>query len=68
MVNAHIADEDLRQELREMADSATQAEIAASIGVSEPYLSQVLSGKRPVGPRIASFLGYVRECKFRKID
>jgi DNA-binding transcriptional regulator YdaS (Cro superfamily) len=38
----------------------TAASLAKEIGISEPLLSQVLSGKRRVGPKILRYLNLER--------
>lgn len=58
--------------LREHLRGSTQKELAAKIGVTEPFLSKVLNGKTPVSQKIAE---WVLEChltvenkrSFRKI-
>jgi hypothetical protein len=53
--------------LRDLWDSrsnGTQTAIAAKLGFTQQFLTQVLSGEKPVSPNLASSLGF-RECPRR---
>lgn len=58
---------DVMEALRHVATQQSQAKLAREIGVSGAYLSEVLSGRKPVGEKIALYLGFEREVKYRKI-
>ena len=62
-----FTDEQVIEELRAIARNSTQSAVAKEIGVSEVYVSEILNGKRPVGPKVLQFLGYTRETVIRKI-
>jgi len=49
-----------------MTRESTMTAVAKQAGVSLVYISEILSGKRPMGAKVASFLGYEREIIFRK--
>ena len=40
--------------------------LADKIGVSPQYLSMVINGKKPIGPKILEFLGYEKSITYRK--
>lgn len=44
----------------------TQKELAAQIGISTSYLSDIIKGKRPVPAELAAFLGYEKQTVFIK--
>jgi DNA-binding transcriptional regulator YdaS (Cro superfamily) len=52
----------LRQKVKHMG---SQAALARACGVSPMYLSDVLKGRRPVGPKLLKAIGYevVREIR-----
>jgi len=58
----HTADEEaIRRELAALVKArGTQTALAAEMGISLPYLSDVLAGNRRPGPTILAFLGYRR--------
>lgn len=47
-----------------VADYRTQYDAAESLGVTPAYLSDVLRGKRDVGPHLCDVLGYERHFRF----
>lgn len=53
-----ITDSEMREKLREAVGS-NQSAFARRHKISEPYLSQVLSGQKAFGPKVARALGYV---------
>jgi transcriptional regulator with XRE-family HTH domain len=54
--------------LRQRSAKTTQKQVAADLGVSAPYLSDVLAGKRDVGPKILERLGLRREIRYLPAD
>lgn len=48
---------ELRQRIRETSLRQT----AAAIGVSAAYLSDIMNGKRKLGPKVSEALGYERQ-------
>jgi transcriptional regulator with XRE-family HTH domain len=44
----------------------TQAEVAKELGVSTPYLSDILKGKRDCGPKVLRALGLERVTVYRE--
>ena len=49
--------EEVLRRLAEKQGSRTQTALAEEIGISRPYLSDVLNGRRDPGPAILSFVG-----------
>lgn len=57
----------LRRELaKRVAASGTQRKYAASIGVSQQYVHDVLHGKRAISAQLAAKLGYELVVSFRR--
>lgn len=55
--------------LREMAIAeGSQRALAIKLGVSAPYLSDVLAGRRDIGPTILKGLGMEREIQYRETE
>ncbi|HEY1808879.1 MAG TPA: hypothetical protein VGG42_09970 [Acidobacteriaceae bacterium] len=40
--------------------------VANEIGVSLPYISEILRGRRPLGPRVIDYLGYEKQVVFQR--
>jgi len=56
-----VTDSEIRDRLRRCVTLAgSQRALADKIGVSAPYLSDVLLGRRPPGPTILAYLGLER--------
>ncbi len=57
---------------RKVAEAGSQREFARRVGVSVPFVNDVIHGRRNVGPTIAGYLGftasvqYVRVAEYRK--
>ena len=62
-----ITQEALTEELRKMVGASTMTAVAKEAGVSIVYISEILSGRRPLGPKVAEFLGYERKVIYLKI-
>jgi len=54
-------------ELKKLKKQMSQRQMAMEIGVSEPYLSMVMRGKKPPSPRVLLYLGLERVQKVRKV-
>jgi transcriptional regulator with XRE-family HTH domain len=52
--------------LKARLSTQSQRELAAEMSCSEPYLSDVLRGRRGPGPKILAYLGL--EVTYRKIN
>lgn len=48
--------------------AGSQKAFAQSAGVSEQYLSEVLNGKKEMGPLVQQALGIERVISYRKVD
>ena len=46
--------------------AGTQVRVAADLGVSPVYLSDVLAGRRAPGPTLLRALGYARAARFER--
>ena len=62
-----FTDEQIVEELRKATRESSQTAVAKEIGVSMAYISEVLKGRRPLGPKVLEYLGYRREVSIRKI-
>ena len=59
---------DAVSELRKRLDKAgTQTALAKELGISKPYLSDILKGKRDPGPKVLAQLGIRRVVTFERI-
>lgn len=52
-------------ELRRRLDGKTQAALASELGISVTHLSDILNGRRAVGPLVLEALGLERVVSFR---
>jgi transcriptional regulator with XRE-family HTH domain len=52
--------EELHELLRQECIRTSQRAVADKAGVSESLISQILSGKQKIGPKVAKVLGYRR--------
>jgi len=57
MRNKGYGREEVLRRLEERRGNRTQKALAEEMGVSPPYLSDVLAGRRDPGPAILSFVG-----------
>ena len=53
-------------QLKEMLSTATQKDVAAKLGVSQQYLSDVLTGRRAPGKSILDALGLEKVISYRR--
>lgn len=53
--------------LKDRSDRSTQSMVAKELGISSPFLSDMLRGKRDVSENIARKLGYRKIVTFVKI-
>lgn len=61
MDHTYLTHDELKQELRDRIKSyGTQRAAARAIGVSDAYVSDALTGQRPIGPAFLDWLGYDR--------
>lgn len=61
------SEEDVFQALvKGVAKAGSQNKFAKLCGVSYQYLSEVMTRKRRIGPKLIDHLGYVRETVYRK--
>ena len=51
---------DITKQLRARLKGRKQKDLAAELGVSEPFLSMVLNGKKAPGPKILKAIGLKR--------
>jgi len=51
---------DLVGMLKARCEASSQAAVARECGVSETYISLVLSGRQKIGPKLARIFGYRR--------
>lgn len=58
----------LLRRLRKRVASSTQAKVATELGVSAPYLCDILKGRRELGPKVLLALGYHREVRYLRAD
>ena len=59
---------DLKKDLLELVNKmSTQKALAEKIGISEQYLTDILKGRREMGPRVIAFLGYEKVDAYRAI-
>lgn len=70
----HISNKaQLMGELRELCENTSQTSVAKLIGISVPYLSDVMNGKREPGTKISEHFGFTKtvhctnEYKYEKI-
>lgn len=54
------------EELAAMANKLTQKVLASRIGISQQFLSDIITGKKRPSDRVLRYLGYVREEKIWK--
>jgi DNA-binding transcriptional regulator YdaS (Cro superfamily) len=60
-----MSNEELIEILRKRLDRAgTQIALARELGVGQPLINDVLSGRREVSPRLAEALGFAKETVF----
>lgn len=52
--------DEIKEELRSYCKELTQKEAASKLGISQQYLSLLLSGTRLISKEIATMLGYNR--------
>lgn len=52
-------------ELRARLDGKTQTQVAAELGISQPYLSEILAGGRAIPRRVLDELGFERAVVYR---
>ena len=65
-VNTHSVDE-IAEALRDRINyKTTQTDLAKQLGISHSHLSEVLGGKKKVGPVILKALGYDLTPHYRK--
>ena len=51
---------------RRRLQTKSQRELAASLEISEAYLSDILAGRRDIGPKILEKLGLERVATYRR--
>jgi DNA-binding transcriptional regulator YdaS (Cro superfamily) len=60
---------DLRDLLTQMVETlGSQKNVAQLLGISQPYLGDVLLGRRGIGVKLAKALGYERITVFKPIN
>jgi transcriptional regulator with XRE-family HTH domain len=52
--------------LKELVESSSQALMAEQLGVTQQYISAVLTGVRPPGKKLLKWLGFERQVTYRK--
>lgn len=63
-----ISPEEVVELIRQRLRAETQRALAASLGVSQAYLSEVLNGSLIASPRLAEALGLERLILYRRKD
>lgn len=64
---SHLSAADVREELRLLADSmSTHRALAEKIGITEAYLSKLLSGQDTPGPKVLAFLKLEKVIVYRE--
>lgn len=53
--------------LRKRVDAQSQAAVAAELGITQGYLSDILNGNRALGPKILKALGFKKVVVFEPI-
>jgi hypothetical protein len=54
--------------IRQACSKGTQKDVAAEIGISDPYLSDILAGRRAISESVANHFGYTRKTILVPID
>jgi len=64
----HYTESDLRSALKKVRRFKTLSEIAADLGFSSSFISDVLAKRRPIGSKLAAALGYEKltSCYIKK--
>jgi DNA-binding transcriptional regulator YdaS (Cro superfamily) len=64
----HYTESDLRYALETVRRVTPLSKMAKDLGFSSPFISDVLAGRRPIGPKLAAALGYKKllHCYVRK--
>jgi hypothetical protein len=62
----HLTHEDVVERLRSVTQESSMTAVANEIGVSLPYISEILRGRRPLGPRVIDYLGYEKQVVFQR--
>jgi plasmid maintenance system antidote protein VapI len=59
--------EQILDELKRRVAGVTQKEAAESLGISTPYLFDLVRGRRAITDKLAAKLGYERVVRWRKV-
>ena len=62
----YLTEADIVERLRALCAGRLARDVAAELGVSPQYLTDVVHGRRPPAEKIASALGYDRKTLFVK--
>jgi hypothetical protein len=54
--------------LRKKIDGKSQAEAASQLGITQGYLSDILNGRRAIGPKVLKALGLKKVVEYREIQ
>jgi len=65
-LNAVVYPVTLIEELRGRSDASSQNEVAAELGISPQFLSDLLAGRKDITRRVAEAMGYRRMVVFVK--
>lgn len=57
----------VREIRRRLKSGITQDQLAQDLGISAPYLSDVIHGKRDPGPKVVQALGLEKRITYRKL-
>lgn len=56
-----------RRRLQQLCRGRTRQALADEIGVSRPFLAEVMDGVKPPGPRLLAYLGLERYVAYRRV-
>jgi len=63
-VTRYLTDDDVVERLRALCADRTQSSVARELGVSQPYLTDVLKGRRLPAQKLSLALGYRRVVRY----
>lgn len=65
----YYTEDDIREKLFALArECGTLLELSRRMGISLPYLSEFMNGRKSAGPSIAEFLGLEKVVRYVEID
>jgi plasmid maintenance system antidote protein VapI len=64
----HKTPDDLQKEIKRRVEATSQAEIAKALGISRPYLNDILNNRRGISAKMAAKLGYQEKKVYSQIE